>query len=72
MLGPKTLMPLRENPARPSNNASICLLWSVMVTLVVLAAGAPLRGGVGLEVVGVVAAAAALTVVATVARTRVR
>ena len=38
----------------------------------VCAAGAPLRGGVGLELVGVVAAAAALAVVATVARLRVR
>jgi hypothetical protein len=49
-----------------------CAGGAVLAALVVLAAGAPLRGGVGLEVVGVVAAAAALTVVATVARTRVR
>jgi hypothetical protein len=49
-----------------------CAGGAVLAALVVLAAGAPLRGGVGLEVVGVIAAAAALTVVATVARTRVR
>ena len=49
-----------------------CAGGAVLAALVVLAAGAPLRGGVGLELVGVVAAAAALTVVATVARTRVR
>jgi hypothetical protein len=49
-----------------------CAGGAVLAGLVVLAAGAPLRGGVGLELVGVVAAAAALAVVATVARLRVR
>jgi hypothetical protein len=49
-----------------------CAGGAVLAGLVVLAAGAPLNGGVGLELVGVVAAAAALAVVATVARLRVR
>jgi hypothetical protein len=49
-----------------------CAAATVVSALVVLAAGAPLEGGVELELVGVVAAAAALTVVAVVARTRVR
>jgi hypothetical protein len=49
-----------------------CAAATVVSALVVLAAGAGVQGGVELELVGVVAAAAALTVVAVVARTRVR
>jgi hypothetical protein len=49
-----------------------CAAGSVLSALVVLAAGAPLHGGVGLELVGVVAATACLGVVAAVARSRVR
>jgi hypothetical protein len=48
-----------------------CAGGSALSALVVLAAGAPLEGGVALELVGVVAASAALAVVAAVARTRV-
>jgi hypothetical protein len=51
--------------------AAACAGGSVLSALVVLAAGAPLRGGLALEVVGVVAASAALGVVAAVARSRV-
>jgi hypothetical protein len=47
-----------------------CLGGCVVSALVVVASGAPLHGGVGLELVGVLAAAAALAVVAAVARTR--
>jgi hypothetical protein len=48
-----------------------CAGSSVLSALVVLAAGAPLHGGVGLELVGVAAAIACLGVVAAVARSRV-
>ena len=48
-----------------------CAGGSVLSVLVVLAAGAPLHGGVGLELVGVAAAIACLGVVAAVARSRV-
>jgi hypothetical protein len=47
-----------------------CAGGAVLAGLVVLSAGAPLRGGVGLELVGVVAATAAVVVVAAVARLR--
>jgi hypothetical protein len=47
-----------------------CALASMVAALVVLAAGAPLSGGVSLELVGVLAAAAALALVAFVARDR--
>ena len=50
--------------------AGACAGGSVLSALVVLAAGAPLRGGLALELVGVVAATAALAVVAAVARSR--
>jgi hypothetical protein len=50
---------------------AFCGLGSALSALVVLAAGAPLEGGVSLELVGVVAAAGALAVVAIVARGRV-
>jgi hypothetical protein len=49
----------------------MCAAAAVVAALVVLAAGAPLRGGIGLELVGVVAAFAALAVVAGLARVRV-
>jgi hypothetical protein len=49
---------------------STCAGAAVVSALVVLAAGAPLRGGLALELVGVLAAMAALGVVACVARTR--
>jgi hypothetical protein len=45
---------------------------AVLAALVVLAAGAPLHGGLALELVGVAAATAALAVVAAVARSHVR
>jgi hypothetical protein len=48
--------------------AGACAGGAVLAALVVLAAGAPLEGGVGLELVGVVAATAAVGVVAAVAR----
>jgi hypothetical protein len=48
--------------------AAACVGAGLLAALVVLAAGAPLRGGVGLELVGVLAAAAAVAVVAAVAR----
>ncbi|HEY2938737.1 MAG TPA: hypothetical protein VGJ27_02910 [Gaiellaceae bacterium] len=48
-----------------------CAGGTVLSALVVLAAGAPLHGGLALELVGVVAATAALAVVAVVARSRV-
>jgi hypothetical protein len=46
-----------------------CVGAGLLAAVVVLAAGAPLRGGVGLELVGVAAAAAAIAVIAAVART---
>jgi hypothetical protein len=49
-----------------------CAGGAALAAVVVVAAGAPLTGGVGLELVGVTAAVAAVAVVATVARTRVR
>jgi hypothetical protein len=48
-----------------------CAGGAVLSALVVLAAGAPLHGGLALELVGVAAATAALVVVAAVARSRV-
>jgi hypothetical protein len=47
-----------------------CAGGTVVSAAVVLAAGAPLTGGVELELLGVVAATAALAVVAWIARTR--
>jgi hypothetical protein len=49
----------------------VCAASAVVAALVVLAAGAPLRGGLGFELVGVVAAFGALAVVAGLARVRV-
>jgi hypothetical protein len=49
----------------------MCAAAAIVAALVVLAAGAPLRGGIGLELVGVAAAFAALAVVAGLARVRV-
>jgi hypothetical protein len=49
-----------------------CVCGTAASALVVLAAGAPLHGGIGLEFVGVAAAVLALAVIALVARTRVR
>jgi hypothetical protein len=48
--------------------ASWCVGGALLAALVVLAAGAPLTGGVGLELVGVAAAVTAIAVVAVVAR----
>ncbi len=48
---------------------SACAGASVLAALILLAAGAPLRGGLALELVGVVAATAVLALVAVVART---
>jgi hypothetical protein len=48
--------------------AACCVGGALLAALVVLAAGAPLHGGVGLELVGVVAAVAAIGVVAAIAR----
>jgi hypothetical protein len=47
-----------------------CAGASIVAALVLVVAGAPLSGGVGLELVGVLAAAAALGVVAHVAHSR--
>ena len=58
-------------PRRLATIAGACAGGSALSALVVLAAGAPIRGGVVLELVGVVAATAALAVVAIVARSRV-
>jgi hypothetical protein len=55
---------------RVAGIAGACFGGSVLSALVVLAAGAPLHGGLALELVGVVAATAALAVVAVVARSR--
>jgi hypothetical protein len=49
----------------------VCAAGAVVAALIVVAAGAPLRGGFGLELVGVVAAIGALAVVAGLARVRV-
>jgi hypothetical protein len=49
----------------------VCVVAAVVAALIVLAAGAPFRGGLGLELVGVVAAVAAVAVVAGLARVRV-
>jgi hypothetical protein len=51
--------------------AGSCAGGAVFAALIVVVAGAPLHGGVGLEVVGIVAAVAALAVIAAVARVRV-
>jgi hypothetical protein len=45
-----------------------CVGGALLAAVVVLAAGAPLHGGVGLELVGAAAAVAAIAVVAAVAR----
>jgi hypothetical protein len=49
----------------------MCATGSFVSALVVIAAGAPIHGGFGLELAGVLAATAALAVVAVVARGRV-
>jgi hypothetical protein len=48
--------------------AGCCVGGALLAALVVLAAGAPLSGGFGLELVGVAAAVTAIAVVAAVAR----
>jgi hypothetical protein len=48
--------------------AALCVGGALLAALVVLAAGAPLHGGVALELIGVAAAVAAIAVVAAVAR----
>lgn len=50
--------------------AALCVGGAGLAGLIVLAAGAPLHGGVALELVGVAAATAAVAVVAAVARLR--
>jgi hypothetical protein len=50
----------------------MCAAAAVVAALIVLAAGSPLRGGLGLELVGVAAAVAAVAVVAVIARVPVR
>jgi hypothetical protein len=52
--------------------AGCCAGGALLAALVVLAAGVPLEGGLALELVGVLAAAAAVTVVAVVAHSSVR
>ena len=47
-----------------------CAGSAVLAALIMVTAGAPVAGGVGLELVGVVAATAAVVVVAVVARSR--
>jgi hypothetical protein len=49
----------------------LCAAGAVVAALVVLAAGSPLHGGLGLELVGVIAAFACIAVVAGLARVRV-
>jgi hypothetical protein len=56
---------------RLATAAAACAGGGALSALAVLASEAPLGGGVALELVGVVAAAAALAVVAAVARSRV-
>ena len=48
--------------------AASCVGGALLAALVVLAAGAPLHGGVALELVGVTAAVTAIAVVAAIAR----
>jgi hypothetical protein len=48
--------------------AACCVGGALLAAVVVLAAGAPLEGGVGLELVGAAAAVAAIAVVAAIAR----
>jgi hypothetical protein len=48
--------------------AACCVGGALLAALVVLAAGAPLHGGVALELIGVAAAVTAIAVVAAVAR----
>jgi len=50
--------------------ALVCAGGAVLAGLIVVAAGAPLHGGVGLELVGVAAATAAVAVVTAVARSK--
>ena len=50
--------------------AAVCAGGAVLAGLIVVVAGAPLHGGVALELVGVAAATAAVAVVAAVARSR--
>ena len=50
----------------------LCAAGAALAAMIVVAAGAPLEGGVGLELVGVVAAVAAVAVVAVLARRPVR
>ena len=52
--------------------AGSCVGGALLAALVVLAAGAPFSGGVGLELVGVAAAVTAIGVVAAVARVPLR
>jgi hypothetical protein len=59
-------------PRRLAVVVGMCAAGAVVAALVVVAAGAPLNGGVELELVGVAAAVGALAVVAGLARVRVR
>jgi hypothetical protein len=52
--------------------ALMCAGGGLLAALVVAAAGAPLEGGVGLELVGVVAAAGAMALVAVASRRALR
>jgi hypothetical protein len=52
--------------------AGSCVGGALLAALVVLAAGAPLHGGVTLELIGVAAAVTAVAVVAVIARTPAR
>jgi hypothetical protein len=49
----------------------LCAAGAVVAALIVMVAGAPLHGGLGLELVGVVAAVGAVALVAGLARARV-
>jgi len=51
---------------------ALCAAGAALAALIVVAAGSPLEGGVGLELVGVAAAVAAVAVVAALARRPVR
>jgi hypothetical protein len=59
-------------PLRLVRVLAVCAAGAVLAAVVLVVASSNLSGGVGLEVAGVLAAIAAITVVAWVARTHVR
>ena len=59
-------------PLRLARVLAVCAAGAMLAAVVLVVASSNLSGGVGLELVGVLAAIAALAVVAWVARTHVR